>query len=636
MLKTNILVCSIIAAGFIVTAVLGSQVAYKIALENIEQVSSLTSEGIHYQLTSIFTKPVHISLTMANDSLLKEYLTLESAHLENETYAETIQEYLDTYQKKYSYDSVFLVSTATNRYYNFNGIDRVLQKGNPENIWYYSMLKDDTEYSLNVDNDEVENANNGITVFVNCKIRDAGGAVIGIVGVGLRIDNLQGLIKEYEQNFKVHSYLIDEDGNIEISSDFSGYQKVNFFDVSSYNENAKSEILQITDTATAKNFWTYQPNGRTPKNYVVTRYIPELSWHLVTEGNTDMLVKRVQLQLYLSIVVLAGIITIILLIITRVIRGFNRQITNLTEDRQKIFRQVTEQLYDNIYELNITKNRAAGKSTRRYFESLGVPKDMPFDKALSIIAEKQIKEKFRAGYIATFSPENVMRQYANGNKHLRYDYMMTQNGTDYFWMRIDANLFYLEEDDSIRMFVYRKNIDSEKRQERQMTEQAEADSMTRLYNRTAVQQHIDQRLSQHPDATYGFFIFDIDDFKQVNDKCGHIFGDLVIMEFAKTLREHFGQGAILGRLGGDEFVAFTSFDDAEQVKQQAETVSGALRRTVKKDALRWDISASIGVAVVSKERSDFDTLYEKADAVLYHTKKRGKRGYTFYDQTFDI
>ena len=136
MLRTNILVCLIIVAGFLVTAVLSYQANYSASIENIEQVSRLTSEGVYYQMSSTFTKPVNVSLTMANDSLLKDYLSREEGHLEEAGYIDILREYLKGYQAKYGYDSVFLVSAATGRYYNFNGLDRVLVKGDPENAWY--------------------------------------------------------------------------------------------------------------------------------------------------------------------------------------------------------------------------------------------------------------------------------------------------------------------------------------------------------------------------------------------------------------------------------------------------------------------------------------------------------------------
>ena len=75
--------------------------------ENVEQITDLTSEGIYYQLSTIFTKPVNVSLTMANDSFLKNYLAGEAGRPEDDSYIEPLKEYLGAYQKKYGFDSVF-------------------------------------------------------------------------------------------------------------------------------------------------------------------------------------------------------------------------------------------------------------------------------------------------------------------------------------------------------------------------------------------------------------------------------------------------------------------------------------------------------------------------------------------------
>ena len=95
---------------------------------------------------SILTKPVNVSLTMAHNRLLEEHLPHELDRGDDEAYTGMIQDYLNTYREEYGFDSVFLVSAATRRYYNFNGIDRVLTEDNPENGWYFELMAKDLEY----------------------------------------------------------------------------------------------------------------------------------------------------------------------------------------------------------------------------------------------------------------------------------------------------------------------------------------------------------------------------------------------------------------------------------------------------------------------------------------------------------
>lgn len=624
LLKTNMLISIILIVGFIVTGILSYQANYRTSLEHIEQVSSLTTEGIYYQLTTMFTRPVNISLTMSHDSLLVEHFLNEMGHLNDKEYIQKTKTYLQTYQEKYGFDSVFLVSSATKRYYNFNGVDRILTDENPENEWYYELLESDKEYSLNVDNDEVDGADNAITVFVNCKVKDADDSVLGIVGVGIRISYLKDLLKEYEKKFNVEASLINEDGTIEISTTYTGYEQKNWFHVYK-KEKIHDDILNWKEEETNLELWTSSGIEETERSYIVTRYIKELSWHLIIEKNTGKLRQEMKNQLYQSCFLIMIVIAVVLSVITTVITKFNRKIAKLMEEKQESFKTATEQLYDNIYELNITKNCPVGKRTEEYFESLGA-KDVPYDEGLRIIAKKQIKTEYQEGYISIFKTENVIQEYKKGNNHLQYDFMITQDGVNYNWMRIDAYIFYSTEDRCIHMFTYRKNINLEKQKELQ----AKMDEMTRFYTKRATEKIIEDMLLKRTENMYAFFIFDIDNFKQANDCFGHAFGDFCIKEFTRIIREHFKEGDILGRIGGDEFVAFTSIMDIRWVEEKAKELSRALNIMCVNQLSRWNMSASIGVAIAPMEGMDFITLYRNADAALYETKQRGKNGFTIY------
>lgn len=622
--RTNFVISIVLVIGFALTAIFSYRANYQASLDSIERVSSLTTEGIYYRLTTMFTRPVNISLTMAHDSLLVEHLSNEAEHLDDAQYAETLKTYLKTYQDKYGFNSVFLVSTATGRYYNFSGIDRVLTEDNPENTWYYDLLGSSLEYSLNVDNDEVEGADNEITVFVNCKITDSGGDVIGIVGVGIRIDYLKELLGTYEEKYNVQASLVNGDGMIEISTAYTGYEQRDWFSVYG-KEDIRTEILGWTEDASNLEIWTDSGNGPNESSFVVARYIPELSWSLVVEQNTGRLLHDMKIQLYQTFFILILVILIVLIVITAVIRKFNRQITRLVEERQTIFKRATEEMYDNIYELNITRNCYVGKRTEEYFESLGA-KGLPYDQGLRVIAEKQIREEFREGYVETFTPENVIKEYENNHNHLRYDFMMTEDGRTYHWMRIDAYTLFSEEDQSVHMFTYRKNIEAEKQKELQ----AATDGISGFFVRSAAEKLIIKTLADNPGRSYAFFIFDIDSFKQANDKFGHSFGDECIKGFTGIIRKHFPEEEILGRIGGDEFVAFVPVPDEEWVRAKAEELSLALHVDFTSQGFTWKMSSSIGVALSPRDGTDFETLYKKADTALYETKQRGKNGYTVF------
>lgn len=624
LIKTNLYISIVLVIGFVLTAILSYRANYQMSLDNMEQITSLSAEGIYYQVTTRFSKPVNVAQTMAHDSLLVDHLLVEADHLEDEQYIETIRQYLTAYRDKYDFDSVFLISDISGRYYNFGGVDRIMTKDNPENTWYYTLMDSDKSYDLNVDNDEVEGADNQITVFVNCKVRGRDGQVLGIVGVGIRIEHLTELLKSYEEQYNLETSLVSKDGKVELSTSNSGYENVDWFELKGL-QHIRQQVLEWDKDEENRELWS-ESRLTSPENYyIVTRYIPELSWNLIVVQNTGRLLQSIHRQFYMTCAILVLVISVVLAVVTAVIRKFNWQIHTLMEERKNMFQKATEQMYDNIYELNITKNGYVGERTAEYFKNLGA-EGLPYDQGLKVIAQTQIKEEFRDGYVDIFSPENILRQYEAGCNHLHYEFMISENKSSYHWMRIDAYIFFSQEDKCVHMFIYRKNIDKEKKQ----AIQAQTDEMTGLLNKMATERQIEQLIADNPGRKYALFFIDIDNFKQVNDRFGHRFGDHCIRCFASIVRQNFREGDVIGRIGGDEFAVFAPMSDAgiRWVHKRAQILVSELNTVCEDGTNSWRMSASMGVSISPENGRDFNSLYESADRALYETKKRGKNGYT--------
>lgn len=630
LLKTNLFICVIIILGFFITSIISYHSNKQIFQKDIEEVSNLTSEGIYHNIDTIFSKPINVSMTMANDTLLREFLGEESTKKVDESYVKEMRDYLNAYRIKYGYDSVFLVSKSTSRYYYYNGLDRVLTKDNPENKWYYDFINSKEEYGIQIDNDEVANANNDITVFINCAIKGENQEVIGVVGVGFRVKNLQNLLAKYETEYGINTYLINESGTIEISSTDTGYKEKSIFDHEVFHD-LQNDILN--KDAKTQDFW--YSSGKT-KGYLVSRYINNLEWYLLINHDTSQLQRKLNTQIIGGFCVILAVIICVLIIITNIIKKYNRTIIQMTKKHEKehrdIFQKATEQMFQNIIELDITHNCYGNSETEEFFEDLCVPKGTPYDQALKIVAKEQIKEEYREGYIKTFSPENVLNAYAAGIESLTYDFMISDDGLKYYWMRITARIFTWEEDNSVRMFSYRQNIDAQKTQEKKMLANLERDHLSGLFNKKSTQDKIIQKLHQHPFQMYAFFILDIDAFKLVNDRFGHAVGDHVIADFAYILKSQFSEQEIVGRIGGDEFVVFIPVKNFEEVEKTAAQLVKVLHHNyIEKDIL-CPISASIGVAIAPDAGNNFEELYKNADDALYQTKKKGKDDFTVYQK----
>lgn len=630
--RTNIFVCVIIVLGFIITSLISYNSNIGIFEEEVEHVSDLAAESIYYKIDSIFTKPISVSLTMANDSLLKDFLDEEEVRLNDDDFLQSMRDYLYAYREKYSYDSIFLVSTQTNRYYHFNGVDRVLADGNAEDVWFFDFLNGTEEYSLNIDNDEA--ADNEITVFINCKINDGDGRTMGVVGVGFRVNYLQALLQQYEDDFGVRARLVDGTGRVEVSTQHTGYENVNLFDNGNYGE-LKDTLLTADEEA--HTFWS---TSSADKGYIVSRYIDNMNWHLIVENDTTAQMDEMNITLVKGIFVILLIIIVVLLTITTVMRKYNAQIIELTAKQEREYyavrQEAAKQIYENIYEFDITHNCAVGENTEHYFESLEIPARAPYDEAIKIIAAKQIKKEFRQGYLNMFSPEHILESYENGTKSLIYDFMFTSSGENYYWMRIMACIYFWSEDQSVRMTTYRQNIDAEKMQEKMLLAQMRSDPLTGLYNKAATEELIKEKLfAAEPGSQYAFFMLDIDDFKNINDTLGHAAGDFVIARFAENLQKLFDSDDIVGRIGGDEFAVLSPVLSDKELEEKSAALVSRLNEAIQTEAGRCSISISLGISVYPRMGTDFNTLYKKADSALYRTKNSGKNGYTIYRENLN-
>ena len=157
-----------------------------------------------------------------------------------------------------------------------------------------------------------------------------------------------------------------------------------------------------------------------------------------------------------------------------------------------------------------------------------------------------------------------------------------------------------------------------------MEEEAQLDSLTRLYNRVYTEEHI--RTALDTCEKFCLFMIDLDNFKRINDRLGHPMGDIILKEIAEILKKGFGHHTILGRMGGDEFLAFTSGSESGILPEAvARYIISSVGTLMEKYGLNQ--SCSIGILCGSNRNTDFDLLYKTVDKILYRAKDSGKANF---------
>ena len=154
------------------------------------------------------------------------------------------------------------------------------------------------------------------------------------------------------------------------------------------------------------------------------------------------------------------------------------------------------------------------------------------------------------------------------------------------------------------------------------------DLLTGLYNKHFFEEASGKAMAKKKAGNVSvLLIFDLDDFKEINDVYGHQIGDEVLKAFAHILFRAFRTKDILGRIGGDEFMAFMpdmTTDVLHRADEIAQEVLDELAALKVGDTKR--LSCSIGIGTDAGEKS-FKEIYSLADRALYEAKKRGKACY---------
>jgi diguanylate cyclase (GGDEF)-like protein len=168
---------------------------------------------------------------------------------------------------------------------------------------------------------------------------------------------------------------------------------------------------------------------------------------------------------------------------------------------------------------------------------------------------------------------------------------------------------------------------AKERRELEQRAQALTDALTGLPNRRALFEVADT-LSQDRDLrsdAISVLIFDLDHFKQTNDRFGHDLGDRVLKLFAMTAQAHLNGTSIVARLGGEEFVAILPDADPLAAANAAESVRCSFASAAASvDGLPVGGTVSVGVAWDAGVGGDLNALFRRADAALYMAKRAGR------------
>ena len=202
------------------------------------------------------------------------------------------------------------------------------------------------------------------------------------------------------------------------------------------------------------------------------------------------------------------------------------------------------------------------------------------------------------------------------------------------WRWVESTITNMIDDPAVSGVVTNlRDITDRKRAEADLRHRVLHDQLTGLPNRT----HLDEALAQALGETSGaaVLIFDIDQFKLVNDSYGHDTGDALLTQVAARLRHALRPGDMAGRFGGDEFVVVCrDVNDAAHAEVIADRLQHSLRSPFELAGVGAGpvhVTASVGIAAGERGTSASE-LFQQADAAMYVAKRSGRARHAVYDE----
>ncbi len=282
-------------------------------------------------------------------------------------------------------------------------------------------------------------------------------------------------------------------------------------------------------------------------------------------------------------------------------------------------------------EINVTKN-ILERYRGIWCEYEKLKQDCNFEEFIRGISDKMIYAEDRQRHIQLLSREHLMASYHRGIREVHSEHRRWNGKDSFHWMVTTIHLLKDPISGDMKGVGYLKNIDQKKKEELRLQYLSQRDSLTGLYNKRTTEEAVKDFLTScKPEDKHCFFIIDLDDFKNVNDNYGHMFGDWVLLEMSQRMRNSFCFQDIIGRIGGDEFAILAkdigSIDRMKELALQICHLVSFMEGTDQK------ISCSVGISCYPKDGYTFEELYQKADIALYEAKNHGRNQFAIYDDS---
>lgn len=157
------------------------------------------------------------------------------------------------------------------------------------------------------------------------------------------------------------------------------------------------------------------------------------------------------------------------------------------------------------------------------------------------------------------------------------------------------------------------------------------DDLTKVFTRDVILDKVKDAINNN--EPFVLMIVDVDNFKTFNADYGHMFGDIVLVETAASIKKFLGNNGYVGRTGGDEFIVIYKVkNDYDEIYSACRRIRQAITNVNNHNIKQAQITSTIGCSAFPSDATDFDTLFRKAEKALVRGKKKGRNCFIIFDE----
>lgn len=248
------------------------------------------------------------------------------------------------------------------------------------------------------------------------------------------------------------------------------------------------------------------------------------------------------------------------------------------------------------------------------------------------VREQYLKKEFHlAGYNKSYI--ETIKETVRKHEHIQQEVKLRNSDHALLPFEISIDEIKNAQNQITNYVVVYSDLTERKKTESELNNLSNRDRITSLPNRNLFFSDLKKLAKQH--SHHALLVFDLDNFKKINDSLGHQLGDSLLAKLAMRLNKLTRENDVFYRLGGDEFaLVMSNTNDIHIITRMAKQFLAAIATPFKMAGHELAITSSVGIVLFPEDGNTPEILLKNADTAMYHAKKKGN-SYLFFNDTMN-